>query len=486
MNRRAIAASVGVQYIGRAVGLVFSLFSVGLLTRYLSVAAYGDYTTAFAIAGLIVTFSDFGFFWSTIQNLNGKNGSMDAVREVLGIRVLLTLVLIAASLLVVWAGNFPHTVKVGYSILIVFVFNSSLNNIFVALYQAEYRMGWPTFMDLVSRAVNLAFIIIGSVKGYGLQWFIIGGSLASAANLILNWIPLTKRHGLLLPRIRNIAWRKYYESVFLVGMMALFSALYNKIDIVILSWAKGSVDIGIYGVAQKVVELTIMFQALLVSALFPLLITRLQESEARFLKLTRQTFLMLAVVGIPIGIFGPLLSTFLVRVVSGQKFIDASTVVYGGHAITAPMILTVLLVFVAISYVRAAFTTSLLASGDVKQLLIANIVATIVNIAFNILLVPTYSYLAAAIITVLTEVILTIITFYYFFRRFPFSFPWKEVVVIIAATIPGSLCLYALPVLPTVVSGLIAVIIYTGILFTFLPQLRSLLFEFREKRASAV
>src|SRR5687767_1164891 len=108
MSWKVIAKSLGIQYICRLAGLVVSLVSVSLLTRYLGVANFGEYTTSQAIASLVITFSDFGFFWSTVQSYLQNKGKLESIREILGIRIIATVILIIASIIIVMLGNFSE------------------------------------------------------------------------------------------------------------------------------------------------------------------------------------------------------------------------------------------------------------------------------------------------------------------------------------------------------------------------------------------
>ncbi|MEK7548532.1 MAG: oligosaccharide flippase family protein, partial [Patescibacteria group bacterium] len=97
--------SVVVQYSGKIVGLLVSLVSLGLLTRYLGVSAYGQYATVIAIAGTVVTLSDFGFFWSTIHHLNDQTDRLRVLKEIAALKFLLTAGLLIAGGLFVEFGH---------------------------------------------------------------------------------------------------------------------------------------------------------------------------------------------------------------------------------------------------------------------------------------------------------------------------------------------------------------------------------------------
>jgi len=472
MTWKTITTSLGIQYIGRLAGLFVSLFSVSLLTRYLGIAHFGEYTAAQAIANLVITFSDFGFFWSTVQSYLHHEGKLESIKEILGIRVIATLVLIVVSTIIVLMGNFSTPVKQAYIILGIFIFASSVNNILIALYQAEYKMLWPTIVDLFARAVNLGIILIGMWMHLPLLWFILGISLASFSNLAINWIGLLKRQGPIFPRLRGVSWRKYYDSVALVGLMSLFSALFYKIDVVILSWFKGSVDVGIYGAAQKMVELAIMMQSLFMASLFPLLVSRFKESREAFLAVMRRSIIISAAIGMPLSLYGLLLDTQIINLIGGRQFLTEATVFYNGIPVTTPVVLAILLVFVLISYLSSPYTTGVLASGQVRQLVKVNLLATLFNIGLNLWLIPRYSYFAAAITTLITEVLILGLNGIYFCWRYSFRPPIWDLIKITFATIPGVIFLVYTAQFSIAIRAPLVIVIYAASLSLLMPELR--------------
>lgn len=476
MNWKKLATSLGWQYLGRVIGLGVSLFSVAFLSRYLGVTTFGDYTAALAIAGLVVTFSDFGFFWSTVESFLRNEGKLDAVRDILGIRIVVTLSLLILSVLIVLFGNFNEAVKDAFIILTIFVFASSVNSIILALYQAEYKMAWPTVVDVLSRVVNLAIIVIGIKLKLSFMWFIMGASVAATIHLLVNWFGLFRNNTIVWPRIKGVSWGKYYHSVFLIGMMALFSTLFYRTDIIILTWMREATDVGIYGMTQKITDLVTMIQGLFLAALFPLLVSRYKEkNETQFNNEISRAMILSAVIGLPITIFGVFLAHDIVAVVGGNAFLTESTVMIAGRAMTTPDILKIMFGFATLYYLSTPFTMGTLASGKVQQLVKVNIIATIINIGLNIWLIPHYSYVTTATTTFLTEIVILILNGVYFCRLHNFSPPFGAMGRVILATLPGFLFLLITPDLTFIVRLIITAIMYLVCVWFFVPQIRDAL-----------
>jgi O-antigen/teichoic acid export membrane protein len=472
MNWKNLATSLGLQYIGRVIGLGVSLFSVAFLSRFLGVNTFGDYTAAVAIASLVVTFSDFGFFWSTVQSFLHNDGKLDAIKDILGIRTIVTFSLIIVSVILVTFGNFSVPVKEAFLILSIFIFSTSINNILIAIYQAEYKMLWPSIIDVLSRVVNLTLILIGVHYHLSLQWFIIAVSCAALVSLVANWIGLSRNNTHVWPRILGVSWGKYYHSVVLVGLMALFSTLFYRTDIIILTWMKSSQDVGIYGMAQKITDLVTMMQGLFMASLFPLLVSRHKENRELFNHEMSRAIIISAVIGLPIGIFGYFLTHDIVSIVGGQQFLTESTVTIANHAFGTPQVLMIMFAFATLYYLSTPFTMGTLASGKVEQLIKVNILATIVNIGLNIWFIPHYSYVTTATTTFLTEIVVLVFNGIYFCKLHAFRPPYAAFFRVIIATLPGFAFLLITPHLSFPVRLIALGLIYATSIWLIVPDVR--------------
>lgn len=467
-----VANSVVIQYIGRIIGLVISLVSTIILTRALGVAGYGEYTTALAVAGLIMIFSDLGFFWSTIQNLNFHDEPRTVTREISGIRLVTTLGLTILALAIVWASSYDLVIKQALTILTIFILASGLNNVLIAVHQGSYSMGWPTTAEIIGRLTNLILISIGVWLKLDLLWFIVGVSISSAVNLSINWLALSRRYGTIWPKIFGFPWSKYYRSVLLLGVVTLLGALYLKVDVVILSLFKTNVDVGIYGAAQKVVEIAMVFQALFLAAVFPLFLARVKEGGERFRQTLSEGFFIVAAIGLPIALMLLFFSTKLIGFIAGQEFVEASRVMFAGGAIASPLVLSILAFYVLLAHIDGVFTVGLIANNQLRWLVAVNALALGVNLLLNFAFIPHYSYLAAAAITVVSELVVAVLNITRLTKLYRPHFNWNIIFRVVVSSLLSTLIVSALPDMHVVIEALLVMGIYTLLLLGLIPQAR--------------
>lgn len=482
MSLRKVAKSVTVQYIGRVFGYVCSLGTIAIITRHLGVSNYGEYTTALAVASLIITMSDFGFFWSTIHNVMSAEDKARVVSEIAGIKFAATLLLLVVAASIVFLGNFSPAVRSSFWILSIFVMASSINNVLVAVYQSEYRMIKPTVAEGASRLVSLVLTYLGAKAGYGLSYFIFIVGFASVFNIAINWVGLKNFIGSISLRVFGYKWSVYYKTVFLLGLVQLFYVIFYRIDVVILSWFKSPTDVGIYGIVVKVTEIISAVSSIFVGALFPTLVESLQNDRNKFLEYVSRAFLIMLALALPIAILGQGFTEGLVGIIGGPEFLTTSTVVYAGISIYAPTLLSFALFFCAINYISALFYTSLLAAQEMRTLLLFNALALVTNFSLNVVFVPYFSYLTTTVVTVLTEIMILLFTSIFFMVKFKYKPPLKDTLGIVLSLALPLIYLSLMPSESFVIRFLITASLYFGSLVLLVPKSRNTVMKFMHLR----
>ncbi len=193
--------------------------------------------------------------------------------------------------------------------------------------------------------------------------------------------------------------KKGWPFSLLVG----FSAIYNRIDVVLITALAGYVQTGYYTAAYKIFDLLGFFPSVVSYTLFPFftgLMARRQLAEVRT-NLEKYLRLMIAA-ALPMAVGGTVLAQKLILLVAGQ-----------GYAQSAP-VLAVLIWAPAILFVYIPVNSLVISQLTRKALLItgANVV---INTLGNLLLIPRFGIMASASMTVASESLQGV--FYFYFVR---------------------------------------------------------------------
>ncbi|MCL5666964.1 MAG: flippase [Patescibacteria group bacterium] len=195
------------------------------------------------------------------------------------------------------------------------------------------------------------------------------------------------------------------------ALLVGFSAIYNRIDVVIITFLKGYAQTGLYTAAYKIFDLLGFFPSVVSYTLFPFfagLMAKKAIPEIKF-NLEKYVRLMLAA-ALPMAVGGTLLSAKLIELVAGPQYTGAGPIL--SILIWAPAIL--------FTYIPV---NSLVISQLTKKAVAITGINVIVNIAGNLLLIPLLGIKAAAIMTVVSESLQGIFYFYFVRKNItPFKF----------------------------------------------------------------
>jgi len=408
--------------IGRLGALAITIW---LMPRYFSERALGGYFVAIALTNLIASLTELGLQNPLIREMTLH---LPQTRLYLGNALLIRSVLsLGAYTLMILSG-----VCLGYAPMIVemivFLGLAEIANAIAQLYRCVFRaheeMKYEALTVVAERG---AFVLIGSgaiLLGYGLVTVSQGMLTAGCINLILS-IGITRyrftdRQALRKPCAYNYAAfcpnrkiiRVLMQQALPFAIGNLFNLLYFRIDAILLSkLSPDGVDANTwYGLAYTIVNaFTILPGAFMMGAMFPVLSRAYEKEQYRL----------------------PAVYTFGVRwmVLSGVPFaVGLSTLAYEITAALFPTYTpdTVEKVATALQWLSGSggliFLTTVvltvLRAAD-KRRVFSMLMGTtaLLNIGLNLILIPRFSHVGAAVAMVISEAYLLIVGFGYISKR---------------------------------------------------------------------
>jgi len=169
--------------------------------------------------------------------------------------------------------------------------------------------------------------------------------------------------------------------------------IYFKIDTILLSIFKDAYAVGIYGTPYRVLEVILTVPTILMSSVFPVLTTALRDNRDRAVRVFQKAFDVSIALALPIGMGVLAVGTQLMVAIAGAEFAPSG------------LAFKILIWATSLSFLGAVFNYTLIAAGRQRQLMLPYLAAAIVNIVLNVIFIPTWSYLGASVVTVITEVI---------------------------------------------------------------------------------
>lgn len=383
----AIARGVVVQFIARAVGLVASVATLSLSTRYLGIDQYGLLTTAIVFVGLFEIGTDFGLSTVITMRVSATKGGLAHLVDVsLGLKLVIgaPLVIISAvSGLVIYHGQ-PQAQGAVAIISIGLIFTAIAES-YEPVFMVHMRFSAASAADLTAR-------MLGLVATVAVVRFDLGLMEIAAVQLVT---PISKfvftalgARGLerLRPRFEMATTLSLLREGIPFTVIIVVGVLYWRADGAILSWMSGPDQVGAYGVAYSLAFNLEVISVVFASSTLSTLSALAASDLPRFDQSVRLGYSFLLVCAMPISALGVPLARPLLQVFSGESFVDSATPV-----------LRLFFVGVAIAFLNQHLTNALVSLHKQQFLLRLSLVNLLVNVALNVVLIPHLGALGAGI-----------------------------------------------------------------------------------------
>ena len=195
----------------------------------------------------------------------------------------------------------------------------------------------------------------------------------------------------------------------------LLATVFFRIDVFILKPTWGDQAVGYYNAAYKYVDGINVIPQYFTLAIFPLMSRYANTSRESLRRAYILSLRLLQMLALPIAVGTPFIAQDLILILGGRQFIPDSTIV-----------LQVLIWFLPFSFVNQVTQYVLIAINQQRFLTRAFIIGVTFNVIANLLLIPRYGYVAAAVTTILSEWSL-LLPFYYSVRKNLCTVPWLDV-----------------------------------------------------------
>ncbi|MDP3954143.1 MAG: flippase [bacterium] len=396
---QSISANFSIAAFSRLILGGISLVIVVFTTRYLGPEGYGDYSAILAYLFLFVTLADLGLYTVLTREIS-KTGA-DEERIVGNIFTLRLAIILGAAILanlITFFLPYSQTVRLGILIASVFMVLSSLGQVLMGIFQKNLKIYWVSISDLVARLIQLGLVLTLVFIKAGFLYFILAVSISEIVHFCCIFIFANR-----LTRIRIIFDKKYWTDIIKtalpIGISLVFVLIYFKLDTFLLSIMKPSRDVGIYSAAYKIMEFGIFFPAAYLGLVMPVLSKHAVTNPGEFKRVFQNTFNKLAIFGWPV--------TFFAIVASGQMI----ALLGGGGFSASAEVLQILSLAMFIIFFGNLGGHSLVALNLQKKGMWLYMAGMVINLIGNLVLIPKYTYIAAAWTTVGTEVLVTVLMF---------------------------------------------------------------------------
>lgn len=366
------------------------LFFVFVVARVLGPRQFGVYALLLAIVEMFAVASGSGYAdFLTREAAKDARVGWGLGEQLTWLRLACAFGLAGAALLILWVLGYPRMVLVAGAWLSVSLAPRSVSESVQGVLRGVGRYVAYLSVELVfdCALVGGAVFILARSSGLGvaIATEVIAVTAAALTSMAFVFIFRTKE------RIR-LSRRQLFEKSIIFNIYAFVGNLYDRLDVVLISKLAGDYATGVYSVAYRPLGIVQLVPYGVLYSLLPTLSRNAGGVEERR-HLERAMGLLLT------AAFALVLATMVfagpaVRLLLGQSYAESAAA------------LKILIWAVILRYVNYALGVRLLAGGHERVFVLTSLVCLGVNVVGNLLLIPVYSWRAAAALTIVTELAL--------------------------------------------------------------------------------
>jgi O-antigen/teichoic acid export membrane protein len=439
-----------------AIKLLSFAFTV-LIIRNLGASDFGQYAAVIGFGTVFLFIADLGLAPYTVREVARLRDAPDGPEQIRGLYAnLLALRLILAviaGIMVVGAA-----VLTGRPSLMIGAI--ALNAITVLIYavhgSSEALLAGHERLDLTSgvRVVNqLVFVVLGGLAlwlGFGYYGLIVATMIGVAVMTVLV-VRALRRIGIRPGAITPQRWLPLLRAAIPFGVIGLTLGLSYRFDTVLLNIFSGDLATGHYNAAYNLIFALVTLSNVLNTALYPSLSRQSVVAPDSLPQVYERLLRYLLLVALPITVGGFILAEPIVGLLFGPEYAPA-----------APL-LAILIWVVPLMFLSEFLGYVVVIAGREGRVARAIIVSSSLNIAANLLLIPRYGVLAAAIITVVTELVL-LSQYLWMLRDLLGQMRWGALLRSTAAVGLMAGLVYLMRELPILASVILGGALYSGLL----------------------
>ena len=402
-----IAYGAGFVLASRFASKIMGFLSVLILARYLGVDDFGLYSLVLTFVGFFLFLNDFGVSAIFIRKISsGIKNESEVLGEAAVLKFFLSVLAIAVTLIaaVIFAYS-PHLIFLIGIFSITHLFGS-LSTIYTGSLQAKLKMFEVAIIELSFSAFYLASAILVWILSLDISMLLVLYVISTLLSFLIAW-HYGKKYSKVTLRFSTSSWIGQLKESWPFALTMLFTALYNRIDILMLSKLATVADIGKYSAAFRLTESLYIIPAALTMVLYPIMSKYSNESKEVLTNIHRFAIRYTAYLFIPAAFGATVLASRIMFWIYGAEFLGQD--VY---------IALALLSWSALFLVINLISTNLLYSVFMENRSMCVVLLGIFfNATTNLIFIPVYGFVGAAFTTLLTELLLFIIFNYMVFKK---------------------------------------------------------------------
>jgi O-antigen/teichoic acid export membrane protein len=370
---------------------VFRMAVLLLAARLLGVELFGTYALLLTVMEMAAMISGCGYIdFLTREIARRPDVAWDLSVKTTQVRLAYLVPVVGIALLLLKGLRFPSQVILNAALLSITLIPRAVNESAQGVIKGLRRFSLLPWIEFVQGSIVLAAAYAFITGGFGIRGIIAAELLGTTCGAVVAVLCIA--NSLNFRSLDHRSFREVTRATLVFNIYPFIVNVYDRVDVVLLSKLAGNIATGIYSLPYRAFATLQIIPYGVMTALLPVFSANAagqdsRETCSRAMKFLYITALLLVLITLT-------LAKPAVLYLLGQS--------YAGSILTMKI-----LVWAAVpAFLNFALNTFLLAAHKENYFLWTAGLCTVFNVSANLLLIPRFSFLAAAVVTVLTELLL--------------------------------------------------------------------------------
>ena len=373
---------------GRAGTTALQFATLVVLARSLGPEGFGHAQFSFVIYGYGVVLNDLGLTTLGTRESGRPTSRIAAPGGVIGARILLSIPFLVA--IVAAAANLDDDGELAATVVAIAVLFGAFS--YRWLLQADRDFGRLAALEVAAAALQfvggLLVYTLGGGWIAGLIVLVSGPTIQAIASVAV----AARRHGALVVPSIGRTTVPLIRVALPLGVVLVVTAVYYSFDTFLLGITRTPEEVGLYGAAYRIVLAALVLPIAVHGVALPIVGRLADASPGMVRPLLLGLSVALLTIAIPVAVVTTIYADHIVRLILGPEFIASG-----------PLLSLLIWSLVTVS-ANVPFAVLLLAERRDRSYMVAPVIGAIVSVTLDIALVPIFGPIAAAIITLISEV----------------------------------------------------------------------------------
>jgi len=386
----------------KGINFLFGIYVV----RTLGDMRFGQYSIVLAFVGIFSIFAELGMSQYVMREMARNRSNIRLYFwNLVALRLILALIGMIIIPLAGWGIGYSAEIVFGIIIYTSSFLLSAFSVPLGSVLAADERLGINTLVHIIGQ---LFFIIVGAIFLYGglsFIWLIIANMISLIPRIFISLWTIRKLHISDLPfELDPKIWPHIIRSGIPFGIVSLMLSIALSIDTVMLSWFTTEETVGFYNVSYNLVIAMMVFFWGFKEAIVPSLSKVYVNDPVQVEKWYFHSVKMIVIISVPIAIGGFIIAFPLIRFLYTDAFLPSAVGLQ-------------ILIWDVPLLMFAGFCGNITTIvGEERSAARINTINTFANVVLNLIFIPRYGLVGAALVTVLTDMISSI-QFHFLLRR---------------------------------------------------------------------